>query len=128
MSRKLLVFSIQIILGFDYCILALYIYLNYDNDLNQYIQNYLFLTKDENMIIHGLETLIELYQEDAKGLVTKLVTPVKKDPPPHDSRRHGRTNLLHRATKEGNGNVILQIFEVFLVLFLLIHFINDHKV
>lgn len=60
------------------------------------------LFTDEHTIIHGLETLIEYYQEAAHGLVSKLTKVCKKDPPPHDSRRHGRTNLLHRATKEGN--------------------------
>lgn len=70
-----------------------------------------FFSIDENTITHGLETLIELYQEDARGLVTRLVTPVKKDPPPHDSRRHGRTNLLHRATKEGNYTVASELLK-----------------
>ncbi|PSN45883.1 Tyrosine-protein kinase HTK16 [Blattella germanica] len=59
-----------------------------------------FFSIDEQTITHGLETLIEHYQEDAHGLVTRLTKVCKKDPPPHDSRRHGRTNLLHRATKE----------------------------
>jgi hypothetical protein len=61
------------------------------------------VSTDEHTIIHGLETLIEYYQEAAHGLVTKLTRVCKKDPPPHDSRRHGRTNLLHRATKEGKN-------------------------
>lgn len=56
---------------------------------------------DEQTISHGLETLIEYYQEPNRGLVTALRNPVLKDPPPHDTRRHGRTNLLHRAIKEG---------------------------
>lgn len=56
---------------------------------------------DEQTIVHGLETLIEYYQENANGLICALDEPVRKDPPPHDTRRHGRTNLLHRATKEG---------------------------
>lgn len=55
---------------------------------------------DEITVNHGLETLVEYYQNCRDGF-TKLVTPLKKDPPPHDSRQHGRTNLLHRATKEG---------------------------
>ena len=62
-----------------------------------------FFPADEQSIIHGLETLIEYYQEAAHGLVTNLTKVCKKDPPPHDSRRHGRTNLLHRATKEGKS-------------------------
>ncbi|XP_067008964.1 tyrosine-protein kinase Shark [Anabrus simplex] len=70
-----------------------------------------FFSIDEHTIIHGLETLIEYYQEDAHGLVTKLTTVCKKDPPPHDSRRHGRTNLLHRATKEGNYTVVSELLK-----------------
>ncbi|GLH05352.1 Tyrosine-protein kinase Shark [Gryllus bimaculatus] len=70
-----------------------------------------FFSIDEHTIIHGLETLIEYYQEDAHGLVTKLALVCKKDPPPHDSRRHGRTNLLHRATKEGNYTVVSELLK-----------------
>lgn len=33
----------------------------------------------------------------------------KCEPPPHDSRRNGRTNLLHRATKEGNYIVVSEL-------------------
>lgn len=59
------------------------------------------IISDEQTISHGLETLIEYYQEPNRGLVTALRNPIIKDAPPHDTRRHGRTNLLHRATKEG---------------------------
>lgn len=61
------------------------------------------ISDDELTIFHGLETLIEFYQRSADRLVTRLTVPLKKDSPPHDSRRHGRTNLLHRATKEGKN-------------------------
>ncbi|XP_069687001.1 tyrosine-protein kinase Shark [Periplaneta americana] len=70
-----------------------------------------FFSIDEQTIIHGLETLIEYYQEASHGLVTKLTRVCKKDPPPHDSRRHGRTNLLHRATKEGNYTVVSELLK-----------------
>lgn len=49
-----------------------------------------------------METLIEYYQESSHGLDVTLKNPILKDPPPPDTRRHGQTNLLHRATKEGN--------------------------
>ncbi|KAG8285440.1 hypothetical protein J6590_080153 [Homalodisca vitripennis] len=52
-----------------------------------------------------------MYQRSADCLVTKLTVPIKKDPPPHDSRRHGRTNLLHRATKEGNYTVASELLK-----------------
>lgn len=41
--------------------------------------------------------------------MTKLTKPCKCEPPPHNSRRHGRTNLLHRATKEGNYIVVSEL-------------------
>lgn len=53
---------------------------------------------DDETTIHGLETLIEYYQKENHGLVTTLRIPIKGSPPPPDTRRHGRTNLLHRAT------------------------------
>nr|CAD7588127.1 unnamed protein product [Timema genevievae] len=66
---------------------------------------------NEQTIIHGLETLIEYYQGESHGLATKLNKVCKKDTPPHDSRRHGRTNLLHRATKEGNYTVVSELLK-----------------
>lgn len=36
---------------------------------------------------------------------------VKGDPPPHNTRSHGRTNLLHRATKEGNLTVVTELLK-----------------
>ena len=53
---------------------------------------------DDEKTIHGLDTLIEYYQEESHGLDIKLQKPLKGVSPPHDTRRHGRTNLLHRAT------------------------------
>nr|CAD7194918.1 unnamed protein product [Timema douglasi] len=70
-----------------------------------------FFSIDEQTIIHGLETLIEYYQGESHGLATKLNKVCRKDTPPHDSRRHGRTNLLHRATKEGNYTVVSELLK-----------------
>uniref|UniRef100_A0A8D8PSK7 Tyrosine-protein kinase n=1 Tax=Cacopsylla melanoneura TaxID=428564 RepID=A0A8D8PSK7_9HEMI len=71
-----------------------------------------FFSIDEQTITHGLETLIEYYQEnEGKGLICCLTKFVKKDPPPNDSRRHGRTNLLHRATKSGNYQVVSELLK-----------------
>ena len=70
------------------------------------------MTSDNEHIFHGLETLINYHQENENGLITKLTNFCKKDPPPHDTRCHGKTNLLHRATKEGKyivKNVDLQV-------------------
>ncbi|KAI5712841.1 hypothetical protein M8J75_011667 [Diaphorina citri] len=71
-----------------------------------------FFSVDEQTITHGLETLIEYYQEqEGKGLICCLTRFVKKDPPPNDSRRHGRTNLLHRATKAGDITVVSELLK-----------------
>jgi hypothetical protein len=67
------------------------------------IVNLAYFLSDSKTIIHGLEQLIEHYQEDVNGLVVQLSKLfAANEPPPHYSRRNGRTNLLHRATKEGN--------------------------
>lgn len=55
-----------------------------------------FFSIDDENKIHGLDSLIEFYQTDSNGLVTKLNGFVKNKLPPNDSRSHGRTNLLHR--------------------------------
>ena len=64
--------------------------------------------------IHGLDTLIEYYQEDNHGLEIQLKVPIKGVPPPHDTRRHGRTNLLHRAT------IQVRLFDHFCACFFII--------
>ncbi|XP_065333958.1 tyrosine-protein kinase Shark [Cloeon dipterum] len=71
-----------------------------------------FYSIDSRTIIHGLEQLIEHYQEEGKWLVTPLSNEfLPKDPPPHYSRRNGRTNLLHRATKEGDYHVVSELLK-----------------
>lgn len=70
-----------------------------------------FFSIDGQTITHGLETLIELYQNDLHGLVIKLQRPIRGTRPPHDSRRHGHTNLLHRATKEGDFTVVSELLK-----------------
>lgn len=69
-----------------------------------------FYITDEQIICHGLETLIEHYQNDKGGIISPLGSPIIKDFPPPDTRRHGRTNLLHRATKEGTSNEIIKFY------------------
>ncbi|KAJ8681018.1 hypothetical protein QAD02_016805 [Eretmocerus hayati] len=70
-----------------------------------------FFSIDDEVTIHGLDTLIEYYQQDNCGLVTMLRTPCKGLPPPHDTRRHGRTNLLHRATEQRNYTIVSGLLE-----------------
>lgn len=63
--------------------------------------------------MHGLESLIEYYMENsgvlAEGLVLK--EPVKGVQPPPDTRRHGHTNLLHRATSHGNYTIVKELLK-----------------
>lgn len=68
-----------------------------------------FFSIDDQQPIHGLDSLIQHYQESANGLVSQLKHIVKGDAPPHHTRSHGRTNLLHRATKEGNLTVVTEL-------------------
>lgn len=55
-----------------------------------------FFSIEEHTTVHGLDTLIQHYQGDSNGLVTRLAVVCKGQPPPHESRTQGTTNLLHR--------------------------------
>lgn len=71
-----------------------------------------FFSIDDQQPIHGLDSLVEHYKTaTASGLVTKLTTFVRGVAPPPDSRSHGRTNLLHRATKEGDYTVVSELLK-----------------
>ncbi|XP_018327039.1 tyrosine-protein kinase Shark [Agrilus planipennis] len=74
----------------------------------------IFFSLQENTKIHGLESLIEYYQENSDGINAdglKLTVPCKGEAPPHNCRRHGRTNLLHRATSQGNYKVVSEMLK-----------------
>ena len=68
---------------------------------NSYNELPLLLHSDDGPVLHGLDTLIHYYQEDGHGQPFRLGRMCVGMPPPHDTRKHGRTNLLHRAAKEG---------------------------
>ncbi|XP_051153972.1 tyrosine-protein kinase Shark [Leptopilina boulardi] len=70
-----------------------------------------FFSIGDETTIHGLDTLIEYYQEDNHELEIKLKAPIKGVPPPHDARRHGRTNLLHRATIQQNYTIVSELLK-----------------
>ncbi|XP_011505874.1 PREDICTED: tyrosine-protein kinase shark [Ceratosolen solmsi marchali] len=70
-----------------------------------------FFSIDDETTIHGLDTLIEYYQEENRGLVSKLRKPCKGLQPPHDTRRHGRMNLLHRATIQRNYTIVSELLK-----------------
>lgn len=65
-----------------------------------------FFSIEEHTTVHGLDTLIQHYRGDSNGLVTPLSVICKGQAPPHESRTHGTTNLLHRATEAGDLNVV----------------------
>ncbi|CAH2050675.1 unnamed protein product, partial [Iphiclides podalirius] len=68
-----------------------------------------FFSIEEHTTVHGLDTLIQHYRGDSNGLVTRLSVVCKGQPPPHESRTQGTTNLLHRATEAGEFNVVSQL-------------------
>ncbi|XP_068626165.1 tyrosine-protein kinase Shark [Battus philenor] len=68
-----------------------------------------FFSIEEHTTVHGLDTLIQHYRGDSNGLVTRLSVICKGQPPPHESRTQGTTNLLHRATEAGDFNVVSQL-------------------
>ncbi|XP_053669806.1 tyrosine-protein kinase Shark [Anopheles nili] len=70
-----------------------------------------FFSIHDHTPIHGLDSLIEHYQKDKGNLVTRLQVICRNDPPPHDVRSHGTTNLLHRATKESNYTVVSELLK-----------------
>ncbi|KAL4716904.1 hypothetical protein ACJJTC_012715 [Scirpophaga incertulas] len=68
-----------------------------------------FFSIEEHKTVHGLDTLIQYYRGDSNGLVTRLSVVCKGQPPPHESRTLGKTNLLHRATEAGDYNIVSQL-------------------
>ncbi|XP_045780421.1 tyrosine-protein kinase HTK16 [Maniola jurtina] len=68
-----------------------------------------FFSIEEHTTVHGLDTLIQHYRGDSNGLVTRLSVVCKGEPPPHESRTQGTTNLLHRATEAGDYNIVSQL-------------------
>ncbi|XP_045459480.1 tyrosine-protein kinase Shark [Melitaea cinxia] len=68
-----------------------------------------FFSIEEHTTVHGLDTLIQHYRGDSNGLVTRLSVVCKGQPPPHESRTQGTTNLLHRATEAGDYNIVSKL-------------------
>ncbi|XP_034107520.1 tyrosine-protein kinase Shark [Drosophila albomicans] len=67
--------------------------------------------KGQTKILHGLETLVDYYQQEPNGLITKLSVPLSGDPPPHNTRSQGVTNLLHRATTKNESKVVFELLK-----------------
>ncbi|KAH6937993.1 hypothetical protein HPB50_006085 [Hyalomma asiaticum] len=73
-----------------------------------------FFSVDGGPVVHGLEELV--YQGSQEGGAPwgqPLGRPCPGGgPPPADTRRHGRTNLLHRATRQGDLVVVNELLRV----------------
>lgn len=79
--------------------------------IQQHTEDSFFSIDGENTI-HGLEYLIEYCRNnDDTTLCTKLKNYVKKSPPPIGTRRHGNSNLLHRATKHNQLTVVKEMLK-----------------
>jgi len=61
--------------------------------------------------IHGLDELIEFYKHNETNLCTRLKVFVKKNPVPVELKRNGKLNLLHRATKHNNLEVVKEMLK-----------------
>ena len=66
-----------------------------------------FFSIDDQIAVHGLDELIKRYQNSWHGLVTQLMAVIPDGSlPPSESRRDGRTTLLHRAIKGGDIRIV----------------------
>lgn len=70
-----------------------------------------FFSIDQGPILHGLEMLIGYYQDGERGLLSRLGPMCPGQSPPPDTRCHGRSNLLHRATIEGEALVVGELLK-----------------
>ncbi|XP_072401763.1 tyrosine-protein kinase Shark [Diabrotica undecimpunctata] len=72
-----------------------------------------FFSIDEFPTFHGLEVLVNHYKVTPNLLSNNLVLTeyIEKFPPPPNTRRLGRTNLLHRSTGQGNYTVVKELLK-----------------
>lgn len=70
-----------------------------------------FFSIEENVRLHGLDTLIDHYQDSSESIGTQLVCPIKGSLPPPQSRQLGKTNLLHRAVRENSLKVVSEVLK-----------------
>ncbi|XP_075535925.1 SH2 ankyrin repeat kinase isoform X2 [Dermacentor variabilis] len=73
-----------------------------------------FFSVNGGPVVHGLEELVHQgSQEGGAPWGQPLGRPCPGGgPPPPDTRRHGRTNLLHRATRQGDLVVVNELLRV----------------
>lgn len=70
-----------------------------------------FFSIEDNLRLHGLDTLIDHYQDSSDSIGTQLLCIVKGSLPPPESRQLGKTNLLHRAVRENSLTVVSEVLK-----------------
>jgi tyrosine-protein kinase len=70
-----------------------------------------FFSIDNGLVIHGLDMLLKYLRElsDTNDSVIILKNHCRCENPPPDTRRHGRNNLLHRATACADERVVSEL-------------------
>jgi tyrosine-protein kinase shark len=79
--------------------------------IHQHGEDAFFSVNGQPPIHHGLEELIEFYKTSNTNLCMKLKSFVKKQPPPVETRKHGKKNLLHRAVTASNLDVVKEMMK-----------------
>ncbi|KAG8042704.1 hypothetical protein G9C98_005339 [Cotesia typhae] len=97
----------------DYVLSVLWNQQVHHYQIRKHKEDAFFCIEETEPPLHGLETLIEHYKnkKQGSGLNVSLTKGYKGEPPPPDTRRHGRTNLLHRATGEGNYTIVSELLK-----------------
>lgn len=70
-----------------------------------------FFSIEDNVRLHGLDTLIDHYQDSSDSIGTQLLCIAKGTLPPPESRQLGKTNLLHRAVRENSLKVVSEVLK-----------------
>lgn len=79
--------------------------------IHQHGEDAFFSVNGSPPIHHGLDDLIDFYKISNTNLCTKLKNFVKKQPPPVETRKHGKKNLLHRAVTASNLEVVKEMLK-----------------
>lgn len=79
--------------------------------IHQHGEDAFFSVNGQLPIHHGLDGLVEYYKTSSTYLCTKLKIYVKNQPPPVETRRHGKKNLLHRATTANHLDVVKEMLK-----------------
>lgn len=79
--------------------------------ISKYLVFYILLESEGREPCHGLDELIKTLQcsQTSEEDDVMLQKPLIKSLPPPEVRRHGRTNLLHRAIMKGNNLIVAEM-------------------